>query len=296
MTAGVHHTAGHALYDRLVGLLDEHGATFYVIDHPPEGQTDAVSRMRGHAVSRAAKCLILMVKHGKKTERFVLAVVPGDRHVDFGAVTHLLGASWVGFAPQDTAEELAGSPVGTVLPFAFASDLELICDPAMLEGDQIFFNAARLDRSLALATDDWRRIAQPRVARIAGPAPHHHEPAPSYDINTDVAFGGLERIDVAALARASTSDWHNQTLTQVNDCVVRLGVMEGDFHWHKHDDQDEFFYVVEGRWVIELPDRTVELGPGQAFTVPRGEMHFPRAPERTVLLMIEGAGVAPTGD
>jgi Ala-tRNA(Pro) deacylase len=149
-------------------LLDERGATFHVLDHPPEGRTDAVSRMRGHAVSRAAKCLILMVKHGKKTKRFVLAVVPGDRQVDFGAVAQLLGASWVGFAPHETAEELAGSPVGTVLPFAFDSELELICDPATLDGDQIFFNAARLDRSLALATEDWQRIAQPRVARIAG--------------------------------------------------------------------------------------------------------------------------------
>jgi mannose-6-phosphate isomerase-like protein (cupin superfamily) len=130
----------------------------------------------------------------------------------------------------------------------------------------------------------------------AEPEPQPTEAASGYEINTNVAFGALEHIDVAALARAYTGEWHNQTLTRVNDCVVRLGVMTGDFHWHKHDDQDEFFYVVEGRWVIELPDRMVELGPGQAFTVPRGVRHFPRAPERTVLLMIEGAGVAPTGD
>jgi Ala-tRNA(Pro) deacylase len=177
MTAGVQPAASHALYDRLMALLDEHGATFQVIDHAPEGQTDAVSRMRGHAVSSAAKCLILMVKHGKKRKRFVLAVVPGDRQVDFGAVRHLLDASWVGFAPQATAEELAGSPVGTVLPFAFEPDLELICDPDVLTGDHIFFNAARLDRSLALATADWQRLAQPRVAGIASPAPDHQETA-----------------------------------------------------------------------------------------------------------------------
>jgi len=102
-------------------------------------------------------------------------------------------------------------------------------------------------------------------------------------------------MDIAALG-ASKQPWWNQTLCAVNDCVVRLGVVHGDFHWHKHDDQDEFFYVLEGRWIIEMEDRTVELLPGQGFVVPRGVMHFPRAPERTVILMMEGAGVVPTGD
>lgn len=78
--------------------------------------------------------------------------------------------------------------------------------------------------------------------------------------------------------------------------MVRLGVVQGQFHWHKHDDEDEFFYVVEGKFIIELEDRTVELLPCQGFTIPRGVRHCPRAPERTVILMIEGAGVKPTGD
>ena len=90
--------------------------------------------------------------------------------------------------------------------------------------------------------------------------------------------------------------WYNQTLCRVNDCVVRLGVLPGEFHWHKHDKEDEFFYVVEGRFVIDLEGRAVELGPRQGFTVPRGVMHRTRAPVRTVVLMIEGAGVAPIGD
>lgn len=90
--------------------------------------------------------------------------------------------------------------------------------------------------------------------------------------------------------------WYNQTLCRVNDCVVRLGVMQGQFHWHKHDKEDEFFYVVEGRFVIELEGRTVELGPKQGFTVPKGVMHRTGAPARTVILMIEGAEVKPTGD
>lgn len=117
-----------------------------------------------------------------------------------------------------------------------------------------------------------------------------------YDIRTDVKFGPLELVDVRALAAACREDWFNQTLCRVNDSVVRLGVVKGEFHWHKHDEEDEFFYVVEGRWLIDLEDRTVELAPGQGFTVPKGVRHRTRAPERTVILMIEGASVTPTGD
>lgn len=119
-----------------------------------------------------------------------------------------------------------------------------------------------------------------------------------YSINLDEAFGPLEFIDVQAFAEQVEEQWYNQTLVRVNDCVVRLGVMQGEFHWHKHDEEDEFFYVVDGRFLIDLEkeDRTVELGPKQGFAVPRGVVHRTRAPERTVILMVEGAGVVPTGD
>jgi mannose-6-phosphate isomerase-like protein (cupin superfamily) len=117
----------------------------------------------------------------------------------------------------------------------------------------------------------------------------------TYSINLDTRFAPLELIDVKAIADAQ-QPWWNQTLTQVNDCVVRLGVVHGEFHWHKHDEEDEFFYVLEGQFIIELEGQTVELNPGQGFTVPRGVMHFPRAPVRTVILMVEGSGVIPTGD
>jgi len=118
-----------------------------------------------------------------------------------------------------------------------------------------------------------------------------------YSINLDEAFGPLELVDVRALADAVEDRWHNQTLCRVNDCVIRLGVMQGEFHWHHHDEEDEFFYVVEGRFLIDLEeDRTVELGPRQGFMAPRGVVHRTRAPERTVILMTEGAGVVPTGD
>ena len=117
-----------------------------------------------------------------------------------------------------------------------------------------------------------------------------------YATHLDVRYGPLEVVDAAALAAACADRWYNQTLCRVNDSVVRLGVVQGEYHWHKHDDEDEFFYVVEGRFIIDLEGRTVELAPGQGFVVPKGVMHRPRAPERTVILMVEGAGIMPTGD
>jgi mannose-6-phosphate isomerase-like protein (cupin superfamily) len=117
-----------------------------------------------------------------------------------------------------------------------------------------------------------------------------------YAIHVDTRYAPLERIDLQELVNACRDPWYNQTLCRVNDCVVRLGVMQGEFHWHKHDNEDEFFYVVEGRFVIELEGRTVELTPRQGFTIPKGVLHRTRAPERSVILMIEGAGVVPTGD
>ena len=116
-----------------------------------------------------------------------------------------------------------------------------------------------------------------------------------YDTHLDILHGPLERIDVRALVDACTHPWYNQTLCQVNESVVRLGVVEGEYHWHKHDAEDEFFYVVSGRFLIDLEGRTVELLPQQGFVVPRGVRHRPRAPERTVLLMVETAGIVPTG-
>ena len=118
----------------------------------------------------------------------------------------------------------------------------------------------------------------------------------AYVINLDVKFPPLELIDVHKIQEACREKWSNQTLSRVNDCVIRLGIVQGEFHWHKHDKEDEFFYVVEGRLLIDLDGRTVELTPQQGFMVPKGVLHRTRAPERTVMLMIEGGTVTPTGD
>ena len=118
----------------------------------------------------------------------------------------------------------------------------------------------------------------------------------SYDIHLDDKFGQSAFIDVAAYA-ADHEPWFNQTLARVNDAVVRLGVIEGDFHWHKHDEQDEFFLVLEGRLVIDIDGQdSVTVEPQQGYTVPRGVMHCTHAPVRTSILMVEAAGVVPTGD
>jgi mannose-6-phosphate isomerase-like protein (cupin superfamily) len=116
-----------------------------------------------------------------------------------------------------------------------------------------------------------------------------------YENRMDIHYKALEIIDEKALADACAFKWYNQTLCQVNESVIRLGVVEGEYHWHKHDDDDEFFYVVEGRLLIDLEERTVDLSPRQGFVVPKGVLHRTRAPYRTVILMVENIGIVPTG-
>lgn len=117
-----------------------------------------------------------------------------------------------------------------------------------------------------------------------------------YDTRLNVLNKDLELIDEKALSDAAPHKWYNQTLCQVNASVVRLGVVEGEYHWHKHDHDDEFFYVVEGKLLIDLEGRTVELSPRRGFVVSKGVLHRTRAPKRTVILMVENAGIVPTGD
>jgi mannose-6-phosphate isomerase-like protein (cupin superfamily) len=126
--------------------------------------------------------------------------------------------------------------------------------------------------------------------------PERSQTAYPYATHLDIRFDQLELVDVRSLIETCTDQWYNQTLCRVNDSVVRLGVIQGEYHWHKHDNDDEFFYVVEGRFLIDLEDRTIELGPRQGFVVPKGVVHRTRAPERVVILMVENAGIIPTGD
>ncbi|WIM94519.1 YbaK/EbsC family protein [Actinoplanes oblitus] len=150
----------------LTTLLDEHEARYRVIDHPPEGNTEKASRLRGHPLDAAAKCLVVRVRTGK-TRQHVLVVVPGDRRVDIAAVRDLYGCRSATVAPLDVAEQLTGSVSGAIPPFTFHPDLDLVVDPALLHHDEIFFNAGTLDRSYALRTDDYVRVMRPRLETVA---------------------------------------------------------------------------------------------------------------------------------
>jgi len=116
-----------------------------------------------------------------------------------------------------------------------------------------------------------------------------------YKTFLNILRGPLEVIDVPALVAACKDKWWNQTLCKVDESVVRLGIVQGEYHWHKHDNEDEFFYVISGHFLIDLEDDTIELTPGKGVVVPKGTMHRPRSPGKSVILMVERAGIVPTG-
>jgi len=119
----------------------------------------------------------------------------------------------------------------------------------------------------------------------------------NYNINLDVKYGMSTLNDVPGIIDATSERWFNQSLTEVNDCVVRIGIIQGEFHWHKHDEEDEFFFVVEGELLLDIEGgETQVLKQHQGYTVPRGVVHRTRAPEKVVMLMVEKSGVIPTGD
>jgi mannose-6-phosphate isomerase-like protein (cupin superfamily) len=116
-----------------------------------------------------------------------------------------------------------------------------------------------------------------------------------YVTKLDIKFDHLEKMDIPQMVKESKDKWFNQTLSQVNESVVRLGIVEGEYHWHKHDNDDEFFFVLEGQLLIDLEDQTIELNPNQGVTITKGVMHRPRAPKKTVMLMVETSSIEPTG-
>jgi mannose-6-phosphate isomerase-like protein (cupin superfamily) len=118
----------------------------------------------------------------------------------------------------------------------------------------------------------------------------------NYVTKLDIKYNHLQLIDIPKMVKECQDKWYNETLTKVNDSVVRLGIVEGEYHWHKHDNDDEFFFVLEGQLLIDLEDRTIELNPQQGVTISKGVMHRPRAPKKTVLLMVETCAIQPTGD
>ncbi len=118
----------------------------------------------------------------------------------------------------------------------------------------------------------------------------------NYNTKLDIKFAHLEKISIPDMVKENTHKWFNQTLTQVNESVVRVGIVEGEYHWHKHDNDDEFFFVLEGKLFVDLEERTIELNPGEGVTVSKGIVHRTRAPQKTVILMVENKEIIPTGD
>jgi len=159
------------VHDRLIGLLTDRAARYRLIDHEPEGRTAPASKLRGHALAQAAKCIIARIKLGKETTRYVLAVIPGDQQVNLNRLRQLYGGTSASLAKVDTAEHLAGTVSGTIVPFSFVAELELIVDPSLLVHETIFFNAARLDQSIELDTQDYLAISNPRVKPIVQVVP-----------------------------------------------------------------------------------------------------------------------------
>lgn len=158
------------VFDRLVALLTAAEAKFRVIEHEAEGKSEAISVIRGNRPEQAAKAMVLDVRGGGGGRRHVLAILPGNRKLDFGAVATLFEARKAGFASPETAQEITGCAMGAVPPFALDPALAIVVEEDLLANDTLFFNAGRLDRSMELDTKDWLAVARPRVARIASRA------------------------------------------------------------------------------------------------------------------------------
>jgi Ala-tRNA(Pro) deacylase len=155
-------------FDRVVALLSDAKARFRVIEHEPEGRSDKISVIRGNRPEQAAKALVLDVRGGGGGRRHVLAILPGNRKIDFAAVARLFEARKAGFASPESAAELTGCAMGAVPPFSLNPALSVVVDEDLLANATLFFNAGRLDRSMELDTQDWLAVARPKVARIAG--------------------------------------------------------------------------------------------------------------------------------
>ena len=155
------------VFDRLVTLLREAKATFRIIEHEAEGRSEKISVIRGNRPEQAAKAMVLDVRGGGGGKRTVLAILPGNRKLDFAAVATLFEARKCGFASPQSAQALTGCAMGAVPPFSLNPALSIVVDQDLLANATLFFNAGRLDRSMELDTQDWLAVARPRVARIA---------------------------------------------------------------------------------------------------------------------------------
>jgi Ala-tRNA(Pro) deacylase len=156
-----------SVFERLVALLDAEAARYRIVEHEPEGRSDRIALIRGNKPEQAAKAMVMALRRPGAADAYALAILPGPRRVDFAAVAAHFGARKASLAPADAAQTITGCVMGAVPPFTFdAQALPLLCDPSLLEHEELWFNAGRLDRSMAMAAADWTRIAKPQLARI----------------------------------------------------------------------------------------------------------------------------------
>jgi Ala-tRNA(Pro) deacylase len=157
----------NSTYDKLVGLLDTSGARYRIIEHAAEGRTDIASALRNNSLTQSAKSIVVRITITKKKGQYLLAVIPGDKHVDLVRLSQLTGGMKAALAARDVAERLTTSVSGSIAPFSFNRQLRLIVDQGLLVHEEIFFNAARLDRSVALHMEDYLSLTCPWVENIA---------------------------------------------------------------------------------------------------------------------------------
>lgn len=156
-----------SIHERLTALLDSEGADYRVVEHESEGRTELIAKIRGNRTEQAVKSIVVMIRFGKNEPRYALANVPGDCRVDLKAVRALFGGSQSAFAPREKAEELTGCVIGSIPPFSFNDQLEVLADPLIQENEEVVFNAGRLDRSIFMKCADYFRIAKPQLVKIA---------------------------------------------------------------------------------------------------------------------------------
>ncbi len=155
------------IHERLRELLDAQGAVYRVVEHEPEGRTEFIAKIRGNTPRQAIKSIVTQVRFGKKDNRYYLANIPGDCRVDLNGMKSLFNASSAAFASREKAELLTGCAIGAIPPFSFSDQLIVLADPLIFENEEVVFNAGRLDRSIFMKSEDYLRIARPRLENIA---------------------------------------------------------------------------------------------------------------------------------
>lgn len=155
------------IFEKIIDLLEQNKASFRVVDHAPEGQTELVSQMRGNLLSQAVKSLVVLVKIGKRESRYYLVNIPGDCRVDLNVIKTLCNGTYVMFASAEKARQLTGCEMGAVPPFSFNESLIVLADPSLFENDELVFNAGRLDRSIFMDKDSYLNIVQPSLVPVA---------------------------------------------------------------------------------------------------------------------------------